>query len=61
MNLTIEQARELGEALLDACENSTRTGSIQAVAFIDENIALAMPVDAENDLQEVDYVATVLT
>lgn len=60
MNLSIEQARELGEALLDACENSKSTGGSQTVVFIDKQHAVAMPLDPEGHMEDVEYVVNVL-
>ena len=60
MILDVEQARELGEALLDACENSSRTGDSQSVAFIDERHAVALPLDIHGSMKRVQYVVQVM-
>lgn len=60
MILDVGQARELGEALLDACENSTRTGEPQSVAFIDKKHAVAMPLDPHGSMELVQYIVQVV-
>lgn len=60
MNLTIEQARELGEALLDACDNCLEYGTHQGVAFLDDTHAIAMPIENSSYLEAVTFVVTVL-
>lgn len=60
MNLNIYQARELGEALLDACEDAYRTGTSHTVAFIDEEHAVAMPIEKDSVLSMVEYAVNVL-